>query len=53
MKKNLSFPRPLESKAYRRGKKSAINYVHLLIPSELTHHVYIDILSEGEIPKNL
>ena len=29
--KKLSFPRRRESKAYRRGTKSAINYVHLLI----------------------
>jgi len=26
----LSFPRRRESKAYRRRRKSAINYVHLL-----------------------
>ena len=30
MRKKLSFPRRRESTAYRRGTKSAINYVHLL-----------------------
>ena len=31
LEEKLSFPRRRESKAYRRGTKSAINYVHLLM----------------------